>query len=75
MSAEADSEKGYYSPSSQDVAEGQEKVGERNVNKQAAERFGVFAPVMEKLFDYGVEARGVERVLENERNPKMFWNK
>jgi purine-cytosine permease-like protein len=69
MSADTDSEKGYSS-STQDS----EQVGERNVNKKAAERFGVFAPIMEKMFDYGVEARGVERVLENERDPKLLWN-
>ncbi|KAJ4472412.1 permease for cytosine/purines, uracil, thiamine, allantoin-domain-containing protein [Lentinula lateritia] len=70
MSAE-DSEKAYSSSAGDDVPE---YAGERAVNKKAAERFGVFAPVMEKLFDYGVEARGVERVLENERDPKLLWN-
>ncbi|KAJ3993220.1 purine-cytosine permease [Lentinula boryana] len=71
MSAE-DSEKAYSSfPRDSDIPE---YLGERDVNKRTAERFGVFAPVMEKLFDYGVEARGVERVLENERDPKLLWN-
>ncbi|KAJ4482010.1 permease for cytosine/purines uracil thiamine allantoin [Lentinula aciculospora] len=71
MSAE-DSEKAYTSSAgNSDVPE---YVGERTVNQKAAERFGIFAPIMEKLFDYGVEARGVERVLENERDPKLLWN-
>lgn len=69
VAGDSNSEKGYHT---QDVAVLQ---GEQNVNRKAAERFGVFAPVMEKLFDYGVEARGVERVLENERDPKLLWNK
>ena len=69
MSAEAESEKGY-SPSIKD-----EYVGEQNFNRNAAQRFGAFAPVMEKLFDYGLEIRGVERVLETERDPKLLWNK
>ncbi|KAJ3773825.1 permease for cytosine/purines, uracil, thiamine, allantoin-domain-containing protein [Lentinula raphanica] len=71
MSTE-DNEKALSSPrDSTDVAE---YLGERALNKRTAERFGVFAPVMEKLFDYGVEARGVERVLENERDSKLLWN-
>ncbi|KAF9067130.1 cytosine-purine permease [Rhodocollybia butyracea] len=71
MSAEAsDSEKAYSSS----IKNADENLGERNVNKLSAQRFGRFAPVMEKLFDYGVEARGVERVLENERDPKLLWN-
>ncbi|KAE9390865.1 hypothetical protein BT96DRAFT_1024350 [Gymnopus androsaceus JB14] len=69
MSAEAESEKGY-SPSIKEP----EYVGEQNFNRNAAQRFGAFAPVMEKLFDYGLEIRGVERVLETERDPKLLWN-
>lgn len=72
MSAEADSEKGYSPDSESDPPE---YIGEQNFNRNAAQRFGTFAPVMEKLFDYGLEIRGVERVLEAERNPKLLWNK
>lgn len=73
MSTEADSEKGY-APSTGEF-DPPEYVGEQNFNRNAAQQFGTFAPVMEKLFDYGLEIRGVERVLEVERDPKLLWNK
>jgi hypothetical protein len=38
-------------------------------------RFGVFGPVIAKMFASGVEARGVERVPEKERETKNIWNK
>ncbi|KAF8192521.1 permease for cytosine/purines, uracil, thiamine, allantoin-domain-containing protein [Pholiota molesta] len=38
-------------------------------------RFGVLGPLLAKLFDLGVEARGVERVPENMRDDTHFWNK
>lgn len=38
-------------------------------------RFGVLGPFLAKLFDLGVEARGVERVPENMRDETHFWNK
>ncbi|KAF8191258.1 permease for cytosine/purines, uracil, thiamine, allantoin-domain-containing protein [Pholiota molesta] len=37
-------------------------------------RFGVLGPLLAKLFDLGVEARGVERVPENMRDDTHFWN-
>lgn len=40
-----------------------------------AKRFGVFGPLLSKLFQSGVEARGVERVPENQRETKNSWNK
>ena len=40
-----------------------------------AKRFGVFGPLLSKLFKGGVEARGVERVPENQRGTKNSWNK
>ena len=40
-----------------------------------AKRFGVFGPLLSKLFKSGVEARGVERVPENQRESKHSWNK
>ena len=38
-------------------------------------RYGKFGPMMQRLFATGVEARGVERVPENERETKNMWNK
>ncbi|KAF8555380.1 hypothetical protein OG21DRAFT_1507789 [Imleria badia] len=37
-------------------------------------RFGVFGPLLSKFFKIGVEARGVERVPENQRETKNSWN-
>ncbi|KAH7886412.1 permease for cytosine/purines, uracil, thiamine, allantoin-domain-containing protein [Phlebopus sp. FC_14] len=39
-----------------------------------AKRFGVLGPFLSKLFESGVEARGVERVPENQRETKNAWN-
>ncbi|KAG9309078.1 cytosine-purine permease [Chiua virens] len=39
-----------------------------------AKRFGAFGPLLSKLFNSGVEARGVERVPEHQRETKNFWN-
>jgi len=44
-------------------------------DKAIAKRFGAFGPLLSKLFKSGVEARGVERVPENQRETKNFWNK
>ncbi len=38
-------------------------------------RFGPLGPFLAKLFELGVEARGVERVPENQRDSTYFWNK
>lgn len=40
-----------------------------------ASRFSAFGPLLCKLFESGVEARGVERVPENQRETKNSWNK
>ena len=40
-----------------------------------AQRFGSFGPLLSKLFKSGVEARGVERVPEHQRDTKNFWNR
>jgi hypothetical protein len=37
-------------------------------------RFGAFNKVLGPLFKAGVEARGVERVPEDERSPANTWN-
>ncbi|KAF8555047.1 cytosine-purine permease [Imleria badia] len=39
-----------------------------------AKRFGVLGPLLSTLFKSGVEARGVERVPENQREKKNSWN-
>lgn len=38
-------------------------------------RYGKFGPIMQRIFASGVEARGVERVPESERENKNMWNK
>ena len=38
-------------------------------------RFGALGPYLQKLFASGVEARGVERVPENQRETRHIWNK
>jgi hypothetical protein len=38
-------------------------------------RFSFMGPVLSKLFASGVEARGVERVPEDQRETKNMWNK
>jgi len=44
-------------------------------DKVIAKRLGVFGPMVSKLFKSGVEARGVERVPEIQRETKNSWNK
>ncbi|EIW87465.1 cytosine-purine permease [Coniophora puteana RWD-64-598 SS2] len=39
-----------------------------------ARRFGALGPILTKLFNSGVEARGVERVPEDQRETKNAWN-
>lgn len=39
-----------------------------------ASRFGTLGPLLSKLFASGVEARGVERVPESQRESKNAWN-
>ncbi|KZS97320.1 cytosine-purine permease [Sistotremastrum niveocremeum HHB9708] len=43
-------------------------------DKVIAQRFGVLGPYLAKLFDHGVEARGVERCPEDQREDQHFWN-
>ena len=40
-----------------------------------AHRFGALGPFLSKLFAIGVEARGIERVPEDQRESKNAWNK
>lgn len=39
------------------------------------QRYGRLGPFLAKLFESGVEARGVERVPEDQRETKNMWNK
>lgn len=39
------------------------------------EKYGALGSIFQKLFSSGVEARGVQRVPEDERDPKNMWNK
>lgn len=38
-------------------------------------RYGRLGPILERMFAHGVEARGVERVPEDERSSKNMYNK
>ncbi|KAI0094522.1 hypothetical protein BDY19DRAFT_24948 [Irpex rosettiformis] len=38
-------------------------------------QYGRFGPVLQRIFASGVEARGVERVPEDQRETKHIWNK
>ena len=38
-------------------------------------RFGRFGPLLAKVFASGVEARGVERVPEDQRENRNLWSK
>ncbi|KAG1902569.1 permease for cytosine/purines, uracil, thiamine, allantoin-domain-containing protein [Suillus fuscotomentosus] len=40
-----------------------------------ASRFGVLGPLLSRLFAIGVEARGIERIPEDQRESKNAWNK
>ena len=37
-------------------------------------KYGVLGPLLAKLFASGVEARGIERVPEDQRDMKNSWN-
>lgn len=53
----------------------EEPTVEHAPDQAIANRFGAFGPLLSKLFDSGVEARGVERVPETQRDTKNFWNR
>lgn len=50
-------------------------VAERNPEAVIVKRYGRFGFILERMFAHGVEARGVERVPEDERSPKNMYNK
>ena len=58
----------------QDV-EVQHRILETAPNDVIVSRFGFMGGLLSKLFASGVEARGVERVPEDQRETKNTWNK
>lgn len=68
--ASDDKEKGYDHEVGQVVNAPDDAV---IVNRFA--RYGKLGSILQKVFASGVEARGVERVPENEREYKNMWNK
>lgn len=54
-----------------DVVSSVETVPDRMI----ARRFGVLGPLLSKLYASGVEARGIERVPEDQRESKNAMNK
>lgn len=52
-----------------------ENILERSPDAVYVDRYKRFGPWMSKLFANGVEARGVERVPEDQRDSKNMWNK
>lgn len=43
-------------------------------DRMIVRRFGKLGPLLSRLFAFGVEARGVERMPENQRESKNSWN-
>lgn len=64
-------EKGSFEP---DV-EVYHRVVEAAPDDVIVSRFGFMGGFLSKLFASGVEARGVERVPEDQRETKNTWNK
>lgn len=50
-------------------------VAEADPEEVLVKRYGRLGPLLSKLFASGVEARGVERVPEDQRETKNMWNK
>jgi hypothetical protein len=48
---------------------------EAALDRVIVRRSGKLEPFLSRLFALGVEARGVERVPENQRESKNAWNK
>ncbi|TFK32555.1 cytosine-purine permease [Crucibulum laeve] len=47
---------------------------DRDPSHAIVARFGALGPLLARLFDSGVEARGVERVPEDQRDDVHYWN-
>lgn len=50
-------------------------AAEADPEEVLVKRYGRLGPLLAKLFANGVEARGVERVPEDQRETKNMWNK
>ena len=53
----------------------QHTYAEERPDAYHTEKYGALSLVFRKLFSSGVEERGVQRVPENERDPRHTWNK
>ncbi|KAH0825946.1 cytosine-purine permease [Lanmaoa asiatica] len=71
----AGSHESYDKEKGASIVDTEVHVAEDAPDQVIAKRFGVFGPLLSKLFNSGVEARGVERVPEHQRETKNSWNK
>lgn len=76
-SSEADKEKYLdgVSPEHQPAFVDVVKVKDEAPDTYYVNKYGPLGPILAKLFASGVEARGVERVPEDQREEKHTWNK
>lgn len=58
-----------------DEDESEHGVRDEDVTRVMVKRYGAFGRVLAKLFENGVESRGVERVPEDMRETANLWNK
>ncbi|KAH9944003.1 cytosine-purine permease [Epithele typhae] len=63
-----------YSDKEKEGAPVPEASAEVALDEVYVKRFGRFGPFLARLFASGVEARGVERVPEDERETRNLWN-
>lgn len=68
-----DKEKGGYESSSPEEFQSIH-LAEKDPDSALINRFGSLGPFLSKVFASGVEARGVERVPEDQREGKHAWN-
>jgi hypothetical protein len=67
-------EKATPSPYEDDVVSNNEHLAEKEPGQVLATRNSVLGRLYQRFFNMGVEARGVERVLEDDRDPKNALN-
>lgn len=67
-------EKATSSPYDDEVASTSEHLAEKEPDRVLASRTSVLGKLYQRFFSMGVEARGVERVLEDDRDPKNALN-
>ena len=71
---ERDPEKGSYEKGGYAEAVPAHRAEEVAPDEVLVNRWGFMGKIMAKMFDVGVEARGVERVPEDQRETKNTWN-